>query len=36
VFIFTVNLQDIYGATKNLNWKPRVDGSLYVPDMSLS
>ena len=36
VFIFTVNLQDIYGATKNLTWKPRVDGSLYVPDMSVS
>ena len=36
VFIFTVNLQDIYGATKSLTWKPRVDGSLYVPDMSVS
>ncbi len=35
VFIFTVNLQDIYGATNNLNWKPRVDGSLYVPDMTV-
>jgi len=36
VFIFTVNLQDIYGASKGLTWKPRVDGSLYVPDMSVS
>jgi ABC-type transport system substrate-binding protein len=36
VFIFTVNLQDIYGATNGLTWKPRVDGSLYVPDMSVS
>jgi peptide/nickel transport system substrate-binding protein len=36
VFIFTVNLQDIYGATDGLSWSPRVDGSLYVPDMSLS
>ena len=31
-----VNLQDIYGASKGLSWKPRVDGSLYVPDMSVS
>jgi hypothetical protein len=35
VFIFTVNLQDIYGASKDLSWKPRGDGSIYVPDMSL-
>jgi peptide/nickel transport system substrate-binding protein len=35
VFIFTVNLKDIYGASKSLSWKPRVDGSLYVPDMSV-
>ena len=35
VFIFTVNLQDIYGASDNLTWKPRVDGSLYVPEMTI-
>jgi peptide/nickel transport system substrate-binding protein len=34
VFIFTVNLQDIYGATADLAWEPRVDGSLYIPEMS--
>lgn len=34
VFIFTVNLQDIYGAADDLAWKPRVDGSLYIPEMS--
>lgn len=34
VFIFTVNLQDIYGAAADLNWEPRVDGSLYIPEMS--
>ena len=34
VFIFTVNLKDIYGAAKGLNWKPRVDGSLRVSEMS--
>lgn len=35
VFIFTVNLQDIYGAAENLVWEPRADGSLYIPEMSL-
>ncbi|WP_373069050.1 ABC transporter substrate-binding protein [Gemmatimonas sp.] len=35
VFIFTVNLQDIYGAVEELNWEPRSDGSLYIPEMSL-
>lgn len=35
VFIFTVNLQDIYGAVENLDWAPRSDGSLYIPEMSL-
>jgi peptide/nickel transport system substrate-binding protein len=35
VFIFTVNLQDIYGAAEGLEWTPRVDGSLYIPEMTL-
>lgn len=34
-FIFTVNLQDIYGAVEDLQWTPRSDGSLYIPEMSL-
>jgi len=34
-FIFTVNLQDIYGASEGLDWTPRSDGSLYIPEMSL-
>jgi ABC-type transport system substrate-binding protein len=34
--LFTVNLKDIYGAGKRLAWEPRLDGSLYVPDMSVS
>ena len=33
--IFTVNLEDIYGASKRLDWKPRLDGSLYIPEMKL-
>jgi peptide/nickel transport system substrate-binding protein len=36
VFIFTVNLKDIYGAAKGLQWKPRLDGSLLISEMSLS
>jgi peptide/nickel transport system substrate-binding protein len=34
-FIFTVNLKDIYGAAKGLQWKPRLDGSLLISEMSL-
>jgi peptide/nickel transport system substrate-binding protein len=34
--IFTVNLEDIYGASKRLDWEPRFDGSLYIPEMQLS
>jgi peptide/nickel transport system substrate-binding protein len=34
--LFTVNLKDIYGAGNRLTWEPRLDGSLYVPDMSVS
>jgi peptide/nickel transport system substrate-binding protein len=34
VFIFTVNLKDIYGAAKDLQWKPRLDGSLLISEMS--
>lgn len=34
--IFTVNLEDIYGGSKRLNWEPRLDGSLYLPEMSLA
>jgi peptide/nickel transport system substrate-binding protein len=33
--LFTVNLKDIYGAGDRLSWEPRLDGSLYVPDMSI-
>jgi peptide/nickel transport system substrate-binding protein len=33
--IFTVNLEDIYGASKRLEWEPRFDGSLYIPEMKL-
>jgi peptide/nickel transport system substrate-binding protein len=36
VFIFTVNLKDIYGAVKGLQWKPRLDGSLLISEMALS
>jgi len=35
VFIFTVVLQDIYGASANLSWKPRADGMIYIPEMIL-
>lgn len=34
VFIFTVNLQDIYGAAGDLVWEPRVDGALLISEMS--
>jgi len=36
VFIFTVVLQDIYGASANLSWKPRADGMIYISDMVLN
>ena len=35
-FIFTVVLQDIYGASANLSWKPRADGMIYIPDMTIN
>lgn len=35
VFIFTLVLQDIYGAAANLTWQPRADGSIYIPDMKI-
>lgn len=35
-FLFTVNLEDIYGASESLDWEPRSDGSLYIPEMSLT
>lgn len=35
VFLFLVNPQDIYGASADLNWVPRLDSSIYVPEMSL-
>ncbi|MCW2586567.1 MAG: transporter substrate-binding protein [Frankiales bacterium] len=34
--LFTVNLKDIYGAGKRLAWEPRLDGSLYLPDMKVA
>ena len=36
VFIFTVVLQDIYGASANLSWTPRADGMIYISDMVLN
>jgi len=36
VFIFTVVLQDIYGASANLSWNPRSDGMIYISDMVLN
>ena len=36
VFIFTVVLQDIYGASANLSWKPRADGMIYIAEMVLN
>jgi peptide/nickel transport system substrate-binding protein len=34
--IYTVNLEDIYGGSDRLTWEPRLDGSLYIPEMTLS
>jgi peptide/nickel transport system substrate-binding protein len=36
VFIFTVVLQDIYGAAANLSWNPRSDGMIYISDIVLN
>jgi peptide/nickel transport system substrate-binding protein len=35
-FVWTVNNQDVYGASERLVWTPRVDSKLLVKDMSLS
>jgi peptide/nickel transport system substrate-binding protein len=36
VNIFTVNLKDIYGAAKDLNFSPYLDGGLRIASMSFS
>jgi peptide/nickel transport system substrate-binding protein len=34
--IFTVNLDNIYGLSENLEWTPRLDGRIFVKDMTLT
>jgi peptide/nickel transport system substrate-binding protein len=34
--IFGLNVQDVYGLTQRLTWKPRVDGKLLAMDMSVA
>jgi peptide/nickel transport system substrate-binding protein len=34
--IFTVNLDNIYGLSENLEWTPRLDGRIFVKDMTLN
>ena len=35
-FVWTVNNQDVYGASEGLQWTPRVDSKILVKEMSLS
>ncbi len=35
-FYFGLHVQDLYGAAKRLQWKPREDGDIYVKDMSVT
>jgi peptide/nickel transport system substrate-binding protein len=35
-FVWTVNNQDVYGASERITWTPRVDSKLLVKEMSLS
>jgi peptide/nickel transport system substrate-binding protein len=34
--IFLVNVQDIYGLSKRLNWTPRLDGRIFFNEMTVS
>lgn len=36
LFYFGLHVQDLYGASKRLSWKPRQDGDILVKDMSVS
>jgi peptide/nickel transport system substrate-binding protein len=35
-FVWTVNNQDVYGASERLTWQPRVDSKILVKEMSLA
>jgi peptide/nickel transport system substrate-binding protein len=35
-FVWTVNNQDVYGASEGLVWTPRVDSKILVKEMSLA
>jgi peptide/nickel transport system substrate-binding protein len=35
-FIYLLNVQDIYGLTQKLQWKPRTDGGIRAWEMTLS
>ena len=35
-FVWTVNNQDVYGASENLQWAPRVDSKILVKEMTLA
>jgi peptide/nickel transport system substrate-binding protein len=34
--IFLLNLQNIYGLSKRLNWTPRLDGRIFVNEMTIA
>ncbi len=34
-FVWLLNIEDVYGTSKRLNWKPRIDGKILVREMSL-
>jgi peptide/nickel transport system substrate-binding protein len=36
LFYFGLHVQDLYGASKRLSWKPRADSEIHVKDMSVS
>jgi len=36
LFYFGLHVQDLYGAAKRLQWKPREDGEILVSDMSVT
>jgi peptide/nickel transport system substrate-binding protein len=35
-FLFLVNLENIYGLSERLQWKPRLDGRILITDMTLT
>jgi hypothetical protein len=35
LFYFGLHVQDLYGASKRVNWTPRADGQIYVNQMSV-